>query len=161
MYTPKTFSASEARPVKLAAVWSSEPRKCCQMRIAVGFKCLLAPRHTACAYCGELWFCEGEWSSVSKQCQLGWARTVGGGIWERNKLNLADTLFSVPDMLHMSTESQAGLKWIRIRTLFKHLEEVGCSWSFYRTLSLMHCCLSSGLLGTKLGVQPQSYTQPN
>ena len=95
------------------------------MWIAVDFKCVLAPCHS-CAYCGELCFCEGEWSSVGKPCQLGWARTVGGEIWARNKLNLADT-FSFPNMLHMSSGRQTAEKWFGIRTLFKHLEETGCS----------------------------------
>lgn len=137
------------------------------MQISVDFKCELAPCHPS-AYCGELWFCEGEWSSISKHCQLGWARTVGGNIWERNKLNLADTLSSFPNMLRMSSERQTGLKWLGIRTLFKHLEELECSdwfakkiWLvFLQVIIVTHCCLSSGFPGAALVMKPQSYTPP-
>lgn len=123
----------------------------------------------SCANCGALWFCEGEWSSESQQCQLGWARTGRGEIWERNKLNLADTLFSFPNMLHMSSERQTGLKWLGIRTLFKHLEELECSgwcakriWMVFLQVSIgTHCSLASGLCGTALGMKPQSYSPPN
>lgn len=148
---------------------SLQLRKCCQIRIAVDFKCTLAPCHS-CAYCGALWFCEGEWSSVSKPCQLGWARTGGGEIWERNKLNLADTLFSFPNMLRMSSERQTGLKGFGIRTLFKHLEVIEHSgwlaemtWLVFLQVSVVtHCCPSSDLPGATLGTKPpQSYTPPN
>lgn len=95
------------------------------MRAAVDFKCRLALNHSLCIL-WEPWFCEGE-SSVSKQCRVGWARTVGGNISERNTLNLVDTLFSFPNMPHMSSERQTGLKRFRIRTLFKPMDVVGCT----------------------------------
>ena len=132
------------------------------MRIAVDFKCMLASCHS-CAYCGALCFCEEEWSSVSKPCQLGWASTVGGEIWARNKLNLADT-FSFPNMLPMSSGRQTAVKWFGIKTLFKHLEETGCSgwlaemiWLVFLPVTLVtHYCPLSGCLGATLGMRPQN-----
>ena len=96
------------------------------MRIAVDFKCLLASCHS-CAFCGALCFCEWEWSSATKPGQLGWARTVGGEIWARNKLNLANT-FSFRNMLHVSLGRQTAVKWFGIRALFKHLEGFPGGW---------------------------------
>lgn len=59
---------------------------------------------------------------------MGWARTVGGEIRKRNKLSLADTLFSFPNMPHMSSERQAGLKRFRIRTLLRPVDAVECTF---------------------------------
>lgn len=58
---------------------------------------------------------------------MGWARTVGGEIRERNKLSLADTLFSFSNMPHMSSERQAGLKRFRTRTLLRPVDAVECT----------------------------------
>lgn len=52
---------------------------------------------------------------------------MGGEIRERNKLSLADTLFSFSDMPHMSSERQAGLKRFRTRTLLRPVDAVECT----------------------------------
>lgn len=84
--------------------------------------------HSLCILRGAV-VCErgGELSTPAVPRRAGWARTVGGEIWERNTLNLEDTLFSFPNMPHMSSERQTGLKRFRIRTLFQPIDVTECT----------------------------------
>lgn len=95
IHTKNPFSLG-SKAVSLAGVWVQNWGNVIRCKLPLILSACWLRRHRLCI----LWRAVVLWggvSSVSKQCQLGWVRTVGGEIWERNKLNLADTLFSFPN----------------------------------------------------------------